>query len=311
MAEISELPFDLNGINDVNFEEVPQLKYVVEMAEELCPNVGFWLNDTPFFNQGGTLIFLKRYFDGSIDTSFMSTYLDNTDLQKTLEVLGIDMTAFWYLILFLKDYVDDESEGYKKENTAYNDIYNLGAKLYEMGFKNDPIDGEYLGCKNDGLLRLRVGKHWLNITNDKALYGIYNAICSYLRREQPRRRKELIDGVVEELNEWEINVYNQHLFASSTNHQDDIISIPETYRISYFTTYMMMFLQSFSTNNRDWRISKDKFLLISRVIYTIGYSTDVRYNTRRRPNGTDDLDFLKNNYTKEKFRYEIQRTIYV
>ncbi len=311
MAEILELPFDLNGINDVNFKEVPQLKYVVEMARKLCPNVGFWLNDTPFFKQGGILIFLKRYFDGSIDTSFMNPYLDNNDLQNTLEVLGIDITAFWYLILFLKDYVDDESEGYKKENTAFNDIYNLGAKLNEMGFNNDHFNGEYLGCKNDGLLKLRVGKHWLEINNDKALYGLFNAICGFVRRNQPKRRKELIDGVLEELNEWEIDISDQYLLETSSDQQRERIIIPVTYRISYFTTYMMMFLQSFSTNNRDWRISKDKFLLISRVIYTIGYSSDTRYNTRRKPNGTEDLDFLKNNYTKERYKYEVQRTIYV
>lgn len=311
MAEILDLPIDLNGINDADFEEVPQLKYIVEMAKELCPNVGFWLNDTPFFNQGGTLIFLKRFFDGSIDTSYRNAYLTNTDLQKTLEVLGIDITAFWYLILFLKDYVDDESEGYKKGNTAYNDIYNLGAKLNEMRFNKDPFNGEYLGYKNEGLLRLRVGKHWLEINNDKALNGIFNAICGFLRRNQPKRRRELIDGVWEELNEWEIDISDQYLFETSLNQQRERIEIPETYRISYFTTYMMSFLQAFSTKNRDWRISKDKFLLISRVIYTIGYSTDVRYNTRRKPNGTDDLDFLKNNYTKERYKYEIQRKIYV
>lgn len=310
MVEIDELPESLREPFGTNLREISQLRYVVEMSEMLCPNVGFY-DYGHFFMQGGTCIFLKRYFEGSIDTSFKSAYQSHTDLHNTLNVYGIDPTAFWYLILFIKDYVDDESSGKKMSSNAYTDIFNFASSLNEMGFCEDPLTGEYQGCKDQGMLKLKVGKHWLEIDDDKALYGIFCALCSYLRKVQPKRRKEIIDGVLEEVYDWEYDIDEKYLFTTSLRHDREVITIPETYKISYFTTYMKKFLNSYKTNNKDWSISKDKWLLISRVIYIIRYSSDERYNTRRKPGNMVDLDFLKNNYRKDKYKYLVCRTIYV
>ena len=155
MVEIVELPESIKDISNTNIREVPQLKYVVEMSEKICPYVGF-VEYPHWLDQGGTHIFLERYFDGKIVKSFMPTYQNNTDLQKTLEAYGIDPTAFWYLILFLKDYVDDESAGKKSVISAYTEIYNLAACLYKMDFRESPFDGAYGGCQNEGLLKFKV-----------------------------------------------------------------------------------------------------------------------------------------------------------
>lgn len=308
MVEIVELPESLKDLSNTNIREIPQLKYVVEMSEKICPNVGFF--EYPLWlEQGGTCIFLKRYFDGKIDKSFMPAYLNNTDLQKTLEAYGIDPTAFWYLILFLKDYVDDESAGKKRVISAYTEIYNLAAYLYKMDFSVSPFDGSYGGCQNEGLLKFKVvGKHWLEIRNDKALHGIFCALCDFLKKVDPERRIEIVDG--EEVN-WFYDRDTEHLFQLSTKEERETITIPETYKISYFTTYMREFLHSYKAPKVDWRISIDKWLLISRVIFIIGYSTDSRYNTRRKPDGVHDLDFLKNNYKEDKYKLTVRREIYV
>lgn len=312
MADILELPDVLRNRDGFDLKDFPQLKYVLEMSSKLCPHLGFFWNTDPFFLQGGTLIFLQRYFAGSIDTSFKDAYLSNADLQNTLGFLGIDPSAFWYLILFLKDYVDDESSGQVIADCAYTELYNLAEKLYEMKFAIDPIDGGYLGSNDSGILKLKVGKHWIqDITNDRALFGLFCALRSFLRTNKPRREKALIDGVWEETNGWEIDVHNAHLFTLPHNYPSKSISIPETYKISYFATYMREFLEPFSKKSSDWRISTDRWLLTSRVIYIIGYSSDARYNTRKKSDGTTDLDFLKNNYTKDRYKERIRRTIYV
>lgn len=312
MVGIEELPDSLRNLEGVNLRNIPQLKYVVEMAERLCPNAGF-IDYGRFFLQGATCIFLKRYFDGLIDTSFKQAYQEFTDLQESLRVFGIDPTAYWYLTLFLKDYVDDESVGEKCVPTAYTELLNLAEKLYNMGFCEDEFTGEYMGCKKKGLIKCKVGKHWLDITNDKALFSIFNAICSYLRKVKHHVRKECIDGKIEEVVSSEYDIELEHLFTISTNHERETITIPETYKISYFTRYMKMFLKPFSTDNRNRKISNDKWYLISMLIYTIGYSCDQRYITRNdmSKEKIKPLDFLKGNYQEHKYKYQVRRTIYV
>ena len=311
MIEIDELPENLRNPDRVKVREVPQLKYVVEMSEKLCSNVGFFLSYEYNFFQGGTLIFLKRYFDGEIDTSFLSAYQNNADLQKTLEAYSINPTAFWYLLLFIKDYVDDESTGEKRIDTAYTELCKFASKLYEMGFCEDPYDGQYCGCHNRGLLKFKVGKRWFETTNDKTLFSVFSALCRYLRIMERHREIALIDDVWEETNSYEYEPEKEHLYNNSPKQNIEIISIPETYKISYFTTYMKIFLKSFRTINRDTHISTDKWLLISRAIYIIGYSSDIRYNQRKKSDGVTDMDYLKGNYKKARYKDEVRRKIYV
>lgn len=311
MVEIIELPDSLRNPDNIKVKDVPQLKYVVEMSEKLCRDVGCFLAFNNNFFQGGTLIFLQRYFDDCIDTSFKTQFLQNLDLQKTLKAYNIDITAFWYLILFIKDYVDDEAIGEKKSVTAYSDLCTFASKLYEMEFYKSPLDDEYKGCKNEGWLKLRVGKHWYETTNDKTLYGVFEALCRYLRSMKRHKEKALIDGVWEETNGYEYEAEKEHLYSISQNQNTEIITIPETYKISYFTTYMRIFLKSFRTQNKDTHISTDKWLLISRVIFTIGYSSDIRYNKRKKNDSVTDMDFLKRNYKKERYKDEVRRKIYV
>ena len=43
--EIQELPEYLSKPDEAKLSEEPLLKYVVQMAEKLCPNVGFFQSD--------------------------------------------------------------------------------------------------------------------------------------------------------------------------------------------------------------------------------------------------------------------------
>ena len=314
IVDISELPDELRNPGVINLKDISQLRYVVEMSEKICPHVGlFETKGMPeLFLQGGTCIFLKRYFEGKINTSFKNKYQTTSDLLNTLSAYDIDPSAFWYLILFIKDYVDDESTGKKQVDSPYTQIFNLASKIHEMEFNVNSMNGEYQGCVNKGELKLHVGKHWVvDITDDKALFGIYRALLSYIRKAHPKRRKELIDGVWEETNAWEHDMDFEYLFVTSQEQPEETITIPETYKISYFATQMMKFLKQFKTSERNNKISTDKWLLISRVIFIIEYSSDVRYNKRRKEDHVTRMNFLKGNYKKDRYPDEVRREIYV
>lgn len=312
MIEIAELPDSLRE-NFAIIKYIPELSYVTKMSEKLCPDVG--LLETKcipeLFLQGGTCIFLNRYFGGLIDTSFKVAYQSHSDLQKTLEIYNIDPTAFWYLVLFLKDYVDDESKGMKKQENGYTELTKLVSKLYAMNFHEFPPDGKYQGCENSGVLALKVGTRKLEIKSDKTLFGLFCALRSFLRNNKPKRKKELIDGAWEETNSYDIDIDKEYLFSAGKGHLAEEIKIPETYRISYFAKYMKGFLDPFKTTNRDWHISRDKWLLTSRIVYIIGYSTNVLYNKRKKDDHATDEDFLKKNYKKDRYKDEVLREIYV
>lgn len=312
--EIANLPDYLRNPEEANFRKEPLLKYVVQMCDELCPDVGFLSFDSanPFL--GGTAIFLKRYFEGDIDVTFRDAYCDNEELQDTLVAYSIDPSAFWYLILFLKDYVDDESEGNEASNNTYNELLKLAGKMYEMGFRENPMDGMYEGSEKQGQLKFGIkpkekkNYDWLTIDDDKVQYAIFNALCGFLRKNKPRRYKELIDGVWEEVNYYETTPDNEYLF-NSVKKDDKVIAIPETYKISYFATYMRRFLKQFPTPTAT-RYSSDRWLLISKLVFLIGYSDDERYNKGTTDDGSI-LRFLKDNYQKERYSTIIQREIYI
>ena len=314
MITITELPDRLKTPENIRLEDEPLLKYVTQTVKMNCPTVDFRSLADINHSQGATLIFLHRYYDGKISLAFKDAYLNNKELQDTLVAFGIDVSAFWYLMLFLKDYVDDESEGPKITNNAFAKIEELMQAMYKMSFSENPFDGSYTGCTKAGTLEFKVERGKNNkriiINDDKTLFAIFNALCSFYQKNKPRLMTEVIDGKREEINCYDINPDNEYLFDTIKSKQRQTLKIPDTYRISYFARYMLEFLRPFTSTNKDTRISKDKYLLISRVIYIIGYSNDERYNTRKREDKIHDLDFLKNNLPKGKYQDKVQRQIY-
>lgn len=55
----------------------------------------------------GTLEEYKKREYRKLDDSFKKTFLDNKDLQNTIEAFGFDISKFWYLLLFIHDFIED------------------------------------------------------------------------------------------------------------------------------------------------------------------------------------------------------------
>ena len=55
----------------------------------------------------GTLEEYKKREYRKLDDSFKKTFLSNTNLQNTIEAFGFDISKFWYLLLFIHDFIED------------------------------------------------------------------------------------------------------------------------------------------------------------------------------------------------------------
>ncbi len=55
----------------------------------------------------GTLEKYKETSYRKLDDSFKEKFLTNEDLQNTIEAFGLDVSKFWYLLLFVYDFIED------------------------------------------------------------------------------------------------------------------------------------------------------------------------------------------------------------
>lgn len=55
----------------------------------------------------GTLEKYKETSYRKLNDSFKEKFLENEDLQNTIEAFGLDVSKFWYLLLFVYDFIED------------------------------------------------------------------------------------------------------------------------------------------------------------------------------------------------------------
>ena len=55
----------------------------------------------------GTLEEYKKREYRKLDDSFKEKFLTNEDLQNTIEAYKLDVSKFWYLLLFVYDFIED------------------------------------------------------------------------------------------------------------------------------------------------------------------------------------------------------------
>ena len=55
----------------------------------------------------GTLEEYKKREYRKLDDSFKEKFLNNKNLQHTIEAFDFDVSKFWYLLLFVYDFIED------------------------------------------------------------------------------------------------------------------------------------------------------------------------------------------------------------
>lgn len=253
-----------------DYYDEPLLEYVVDFANKEFPaydGEGFYESNMPD-------LFGIRYVKGMIKPIGFDKYLDDKlEIQYTLDAFGLDSNKFWYLCLFLKDYVKGQTTNAIKTNPTHREeLSNLLDELNKMNIKikYDRI----LSAEKGGELSFKVeGGKKVVITDKTTLIYINAAITTFMEK------------------------YN-NILDKSTLDINATTSLPLIYQIYLFNKYLSIFLKPLVAK-KGTIASKDKSFLISKMIYVLSISDDVKFITEYKDNG-DKLNHLKNLLSRYK-----------
>jgi hypothetical protein len=238
------------------------LDYVEKVANEVHPNLPHPDGD---FNYGYRIYgsrsichFAVKYLDGKeIDTSFKQKFIDNKDVQNTINGFGIDVDKFWYLLLFINDYSYHScNEGCRFKDSPEEQIKKLVSKivysikefnkdLVEVTF-NKPIEidlkinGQRVTTIDDPLAVLKVAQDCLD--------GL----------------KRIEEGAA-------LKMRRGYSSIAESN------SVHIWYFAKLFLTFFDLYPQFSGRKKHDPTVSLDKKLLISRLIYIVGLSKNEKF----------------------------------
>lgn len=209
----------------------------------------------------------------NVDTSRKQKYLDSEEVQDTLKAFHLDSEKFWHLCLFLKDLVEGYADGIDAVSPR-DEISQLAELLKKVESDWDEI----YNLKSNAMLSLKVGKKTVKIENPLTLNIIKFALYMFLQTD------------------------NKMLDNSSFN-MAKIHKAP-IYNIVLFNMLLKWFLKDkvadkaiYASNEN--KISKDKSLLISRMIFILGISDDESFFDEYKEDGSK-LNYLKNYIKKYK-----------
>lgn len=281
----------MNGVQVYGAE--PLLKYVVPLADKIDP--GFIPPDDIYpegvYGLPSTCpdVFAFRYLEGNIDVSFMERYEESEELLATLEGYGIDKDAFWYLLCFVKDYVDGQICGTPLANTAGQNLKEIIDCLLLPGAKIEiKVPGHRY--EYDGRLEMRT------------IAFAINELMPYIEKES--NLAKLVNEFRKEEDENRITAVGVHFYNICGYVKEDKYRKNMIYRQYLFHKYMSMFLEGYQKgtkqvvriNGKQVGISYDKMLLISRALYIVGYTKndDRSYYEEWNDDGEKKNDKLKN-----------------
>lgn len=253
-----------------DYYDEPLLEYVVDFANKVFPSY----NEDGFYESNMPDLFGIRYVKGMVKPIGVDKYLDDKlEIQYTLDAFGLDSNKFWYFCLFLKDYVKGQTTNAIKTNPTHREeLSNLLDELNKMNI-NIKYDST-LSAEKGGELSFKVeGGKKVVITDKTTLIYINVAITTFMKK------------------------YN-NILDESTLDINVTTSLSLIYQIYLFNKYLSMFLKPLVAK-KGARASKDKSFLISKMIYVLSISDDIKFITEYKDNG-DKLNHLKNLLSRYK-----------
>lgn len=283
----------INVSND-NLRNVPVLKYVCQICDKIGPSIereilGQYLEDikTAGYDETGMQVFesrenvnmygnqvaklsvwpkyfVKRYLDNEVSTRNPSLYLECKEIQEMLcESFSdpIDVSAYWYLCLWIRDFVDNA--------ITISKFKSLNMRNQLLSFADDSIKAS---STNDAYIEIHTGKgRKPNIKIDNKI--LLEAIGLMVKK-----------GTEENI----LSIPQLGLNSRSNNENEEPLS--QHQKIGLFILLMEEFLEVYTAKRRKLGAkSNAKLRLISMSIYSIGLS-----DNKMICNG----DKLKNNYTR-------------
>ena len=312
---IEELPDIKLTIEDYyEYQDIELLDYVCEVANHFLPNIGGTMIESKapaifceryhernltieeryerhkifYFSNLSFEDYLKFHSDEKpLKASFKDIYLNKKELQETIEAFGLDVGKFWYLLLFVHDYIEDIGNNTpaigKSVLQDFNDFADKLSEATSITLKKDNRKS-YAVEKEDTIRIIQAAiQHYIKSYNE--------IVNSDSTREEIIERLNNIGGSL---------VGNTHPFNFEEKSYLDI-----SYKKWKFAEIFLHFLKDRKANvpkNTVYHVSKDKILFISRLIYVVGYDTNRYYDSHdKNDNPNRMLSNLLRRYMKEEF----------
>lgn len=222
--------------------------------------------------------FASDYLDGKIDTQsiYMNLY-ESPDIQDTLRAFGLDSSKFWYLCLFIKWKVDYECK------TAFVFPTSTKEKLHSLISEFEKLSPEFQGgkfvSKDSATLTFKVGDgKTITIDDANTLTFIGAAIESFLEQQDTDALISPKGYRTSELEKVDLSVRT---------------------KIYLFHEYLSPFVKQLKATKGIYA-SKDKSLLISRMIYVFRVSEDKKLYTDLNEKGYNKQNQLKGYLSRYK-----------
>ena len=238
-----------------------------------------------------TTFFKRRYNQQRLHPKYKyEDYLNNKDIQDTLKALSIDIDNFWYLLLFVSDFIYGECVvGDEVKDTPIQIVTNFTQQL------DNNIDQQgdtFTFLKKMTLILRTEGEEQLEINSPAALA----CLCSHCKFTKSLLDEGKLEGS---------KAYNRlEVIEDPSNKEGNIVLILSFTRLlKDFLCNILPFITPCEQEDTNkvkayTTVSLNKMLLISRLVYFTGLSTDERYT------GYDKKkDKLCPNHLKDQLKY--------
>ena len=315
---IEELPDKKPKWHKLNLlRDEPLFEYVWEVALKFEPAASTFLDETP--ESFAPNIFANRYAESKLtdeerfarhkemynskesfeefikskyyqlDTSFKDKFLNNKDLQNSIEAFGLDVSKFWYLLLFVYDYIEDFSTNAPTpKETTLEEFNKFNLQLEEA----TQIVLKKNGRKSYDTDRTDIMK--LIKTSLDYFVNHYNKILEDNQDTESQLEQLSGLGLDDFINDRIIPIDWKQKRTLDISHKK-----------WYFARMFLFFLKDRTAKTLPHikeKVSKDKMMFVSRLIYTVGYHGK-EYNEEYDENGNKNrmLSNLLRKYAKQKF----------
>lgn len=279
---------------ETNETEVATEQQAAEEAAEAEAEEEEEEEETKYVFMGTTVTqeFKKRYNAKVLNAHYtFEKYIQYEDIQNTLEALDIDREKFWYLLLFVSDYIYGSClEGIKVKETSRV----LVEKLMQQLGKNIGNSGCILSFIKPMTLTLKLQEKHRSIEIDDPIslayiYLVYEAGKDYFSNDKPTRF-DTQQGIDRKGKDTEPNTVLVAMFYKLLDSFFKLLPKTNTSKSA----------KAYST------VSLNKTLLISRLVYLTNLSTDKRYTGVDEKKGKLCPNFIKDQIKSYK-DYEILR----
>lgn len=236
----------------------------------------------------GTLEKYKETSYRKLDDSFKEKFLTNEDLQNTIEAFGLDVGKFWYLLLFVHDFIED---------------IGTNAPLLGKSVLEDFSDF-HINLLEATSITLKKNNRKSYATEREGTIRIIQAVLQHFVKTY----SDIVHGdketMIEQLNNIGLDGFIQNGLLSKISFEEKF-SLDISYKKWKFTDMFQFFLENRKATIKPktrMKVSKDKMMFISRLIYTVGYDGK-RYNEEYDADGKPNrmLSNLLRRYRNEKF----------